>query len=78
MLSKRTVISAVEKKIEVEKGEEQAAEAAFRSLPENIRTVFEPKAEKYEKQLSELRARIEALEYTVSGLEEEIEELREE
>ena len=76
--ARRTVISDLEKKAEEEKKKEQAAEAAFRSLPENIRTVFEHEAEKYEQQLSEMREKIEELEAAVSGLEDEIEELREE
>lgn len=75
---KRSVISDLAKKAEEEKAKEQAAEAAFRSLPENIQTVFEHEAEKYEKQLSEMRERIEELESAVSDLEAEIEELREE
>jgi|GEM_PF-5457423 len=68
----------MKKKAEEEKAKEQAAEAAFRSLPENIRTVFEHEAEKYEKLLAEMTERIEDLESAVSDLEAEIEELREE
>ena len=68
----------MKKQAEEEKAKELAAEAAFRSLPENIRTVFEHEAEKYEQQLSEMREKIEELEAAVSGLEDEIEELREE
>ena len=68
----------MKKKAEEEKAKEQAAEAAFRSLPVNIQTVFEHEAEKYEKLLSEMSERIEDLESAVSDLEAEIEELREE
>lgn len=68
----------MKKKAEEEKAKEQAAEAAFRSLPENIQTVFKHEAEKYEKQLAEMTERIEELESAVSDLEAELEELREE
>ena len=68
----------MKKKAEEEKAKEQAAEAAFRSLPENIQTVFKHEAEKYEQLLAEMAERIEELESAVSDLEEEIEELREE
>jgi len=70
--------SAFEKKTEEEEAKERAAEVAFRSLPENIQTVFEHEAAKYEKLLAEMRERIEALESAVTDLEAEIEELREE
>jgi len=68
----------MKKNAEEEKAKEQAAEAAFRSLPENIQTVFKHEAEKYEELLSEMRERIEELESAVSDLEAQIEELREE
>ena len=68
----------MKKKAEEEKAKEQAAEAAFQSLPVNIQPVFEHEAEKYEKLLSEMSERIEDLESAVSDLEAEIEELREE
>ena len=70
--------SAFERKNEENEAKERAAEVAFRSLPENIQTVFEHEAEKYEKLLSEMGERIEELESAVSDLEAEIEELREE